>query len=257
MFSGKTAKPQPGVTVRASKDRYPYFADPGHRPLGYWRIPVTDLIPLERVNSGETGGVYLQGVNVRFIVNMAASTSVVGAMYNAKIQSDPVAISNGVDGRPEYFTMGTEGFGMLLSTGGVGMVTNYGPFAIVSGRHGISPDSPDGSLHLARINMGRGGPVGEAQWRKERMGSVFKQDFQMEGPPQLGSGGYEENYVEVYFEVEEWFEYGSNDGGSLEFKRPLEIVMGVKSKAMKVGGPPGGLEAGVVTGVIVDVYWGK
>ena len=196
-------QPQPKVTVRASKGRYPYCMDRGHRSLGYWRIPVTDLIPLERVNSGETGEpsrvrgeVHVRGVDVRFVINMAVGTSVVGAMYDAKIQSDPVAISNGVNGRPEYFTIGSRG--ALLSTDGVGMVTEDGPFAIVSGGHGVSLDSPDGSLHLARMNMGERRPVGEAQWEnKERKGKVFRQDFRLEGLPQWTGGGYVESYVDV------------------------------------------------------------
>jgi len=86
--------------------------------------------------------VYVTGVTVRFIANMAASTSVVGVMYDAKMQSDPVAISNGTNGRSEYFTMGAasavdENVGMLLSTDGVGMVTEDGTFAMVSGGHGV------------------------------------------------------------------------------------------------------------------------
>jgi len=248
--------------IRASMDRYLYFANQRHRPLGYWRIPVTDAIPLEQVNSGESGEpsrvrgqVYVTGVDVRFTVNMAASTSVVGAMYNAGVRSDPVAISNGANGRPECFTMGApsavdENVGMLLSTNGVSMVTEDGPFAVMSGGHGISLDSPDGSLHLARIKTRGGGPVGK----------VFRQDFQLAGPPQLGCRRYEEKSVKAYFPVRKWFEYGSNDDGVLEFERPLEIVMGVKSKVIDDGSmtdSSGRIEAGNVTGVMVDVYWRK
>jgi len=64
------------------------------------------------------------------------------------------------------------------------------------------------------------------------VGKVFRQDFQLAGPPQLGSRRYEGKSVGVYFEVYEWFEYGSNDDGVLEFERPLEVVMGVKSNVM-------------------------
>jgi hypothetical protein len=257
------------MTVRASADRYYYFANKTDRPLGYWRIPVTDIILLERVNSGETGErsrvrdkVFVKGVCVRFIINMAASTSVVGAMYDAKIQSDPVAVSNGVNGRPGYFTMGAvgaviENVWTLLSTDGVGMVTEDGPFEMWPGGHGVSLDSPDESLHYARVKkMHEGGPIGEAQWKEatgERKGKVFKQDFQSPGSRQLGPGRFEEKYVEVYFEVGEWFEYSLNDGGLLEFERPLEIVMGVRSIVMDEN--CGRIYAGNVTGVMVDVYY--
>jgi hypothetical protein len=74
---------------------------------------------------------------------------------------------------------------------------------------------------------------------------------------------YEGESVEVYFAVGKWFEHSSKDGGRLEFERTLEIVMGVKSltkidtNSMNDGMPDsfGGIVAGNVAGVMVDVYY--
>jgi hypothetical protein len=261
------------VTVRATGDHYPYFAESNFEKLGYWRIPVTEVVVkneshFERYN--ERKEVFIKGVSVRFILNMLAGTSVIGAMYDARIQDRLVPVCAGdMDDRPMYFDMGEmyEGTWILLNTESVGMLRTGGPFAMVSGGHEILLDSSDASLHRARTNRDERKQIGVAEWRdaegEARKRPVFRQNYTIEGGgTRVGTGPYERKSVRVYFAVGKKMECAVNAEGQMKFERPLEIVMGVQSHTQiegfehaNDGSIPVEVIGGKVSGVMVDVYY--
>lgn len=278
--------PAQRVSVTSFPVEVPICSESERSKYSYFRVPVTQVIPLQRGPGlpaddrwRRQNKVYVKGVCVRMLVSYAITVGVMGVCYPAKVQK--AAIS--VDGEPAHsFLLGKKDAKTirLLSLEETEFVASKdGPFSVVCGANGVAMlDSPDQSLFNCRLAKGAGAPVGEARWRVEKGGAVqkgrtFAAEFHvtsnMRTPNSGALGGHcqmDTRVIEVYWEIDKEIEFVAEMSRQPVFENHLELMFGVQ--ALKVLSAESGsvtstsgtahlipVECGRISNVMVDVYY--
>jgi len=283
------------VVMREERQRFTLTSFPGEITFwsssprldyAYFRIPVTQAIPVQRSSGAEPNEswrrrnkVCVKGVSVRMKISYATSVQLMGVCYPARVQAEHVPMMAASDDRPpSCFLLGRKDGSAfrLMSLQETGFLSKDGPFEVITGLKGdLILNSPDQSLFSSRLAKGAGAPVGKARWRVEKgsssqkEGRTFNAEFHvtsnMRTPNWGAPGGHvqmDTRVVEVFFAVDQEVEF--KDSSSIEpvFEPHLELMFGVKAMQVSVGKVVDGkhvdigpVEAGMVSDVMVDIYY--
>jgi len=276
LMRGPTQK----VTVMSFPAELKFWSQSELSKYAYFRVPVTQAIPLRRgagVDDDDRyrrgNEVYVKGVCVRMLVSYAVSVGVMGVCYPAKVQDEAIEVLN----EPATsFLLGTkEGDACRLLTLEETRFADSkdAPFNVVRGSDGLPMlDSPDQSLFNCRLAKGAGAPVGEARWRVEKNGEIrkgrsFAAEFHVSGNMRTrdwgAPGGYTQmdtRVVEVYWEIDKKIEFVAEMSRQPVFEHHLELMFGVQGLGVYTGADYGKdcakpVDGGCVSNVMVDVYY--
>ncbi len=268
------------VTVSAVPTPIPIYAQSERAGYVYFRVPVTQAIPLQRAADANPDDrwrrgnkIQVKGVCVRMTVSFATTIAVMGVCYPAKVQKDPIPL-NGPPATSFFLGKKDGESTRLLAIGETGFLSSKdGPYSLVpGGQNGtLMLDSPDQSLFNCRLSKGPGAPVGKVRWRASKgekilSGQTFSQEFHVTSGMRTqdwgGPGGYtqmDSRCIEAYWSLGREVEFADALDGRTVFDPHLELMFGIRVPGAL--GPGAGkqytapVEAGIVTNVMVDVYY--
>lgn len=175
----------------------------------YFRVPATQELPGIK---GERQRLFVEGVQVRFLVDVGVHTELMGLCYELQgMNGAPMQLVDTDEGRrfsnAVVLSNQKQTAVLLGNAGEVGMVGGKGPFAIDDIGGGVARmNSADGGLFGCQLSGSSCKPLGKMKWRvgngptsRKVEDRIFRMDLSPGNGAGAGSGIEWETYsIEVY-----------------------------------------------------------